>query len=115
MVRNRSMAYVALQQLRQPSRSRFPNALVSKKEKKMVAVTYDVARVRAGTLVRPRPATAASRKRWWARFMDMLIEARMRQVRREIALHLPLLPYSLDERGNRLVKTSSHHMPFGGW
>ena len=26
-----------------------------------------------------------------------------------------LLPYSLDERGNRLVKTGSHDMPFGGW
>jgi hypothetical protein len=26
-----------------------------------------------------------------------------------------LLPYSLDERGNRLVKTGSGDMPLGGW
>ena len=58
---------------------------------------------------------AAPRKGFFARFMDALIEARMAQARREIALHLNLLPYSLDERGNRLVKTGSHDMPFGGW
>ena len=41
------------------------------------------------------------------------IEARMQQARREIRMHIQLLPYSLDERGNRLVKTGSGDMPFG--
>jgi len=80
----------------------------------MVAVTYDVGRVPAAAAGQAKKA-AAPRKSFWARFMDALIEARMTQARREIALHLDLLPYSLDERGNRLVKTDSHEMPFGGW
>ncbi len=79
----------------------------------MVAVTYDVGRVAdAGAR---KVEKAAPRKSWFARFIDTLIEARMTQARREIALHLDLLPYSLDERGNRLVKTGSQDMPFGGW
>jgi hypothetical protein len=75
----------------------------------MVAVTYDVGR--ASVAAEP----AAPRKSFVARFMDALIEARMAQARREIALHLDLLPYGLDDRKNRLVKTGSHDMPFGGW
>ena len=39
----------------------------------------------------------------------------MEQARREIRMHTGLLPYSLDERGNRLVKSGSGDMPFGGW
>jgi hypothetical protein len=75
----------------------------------MVAVTYGVARV-------PKAARkAATRKSWLARVMDALIEARMQQARREIARHIFLLPYSLDDRRNRLVKTGSKEMPFGGW
>jgi hypothetical protein len=81
------------------------------KEKDMAAVTYDVGHAPAAG----KAETAAPRKNWFARFMDSLIEARMAQARREIALHVELLPYSLDERGNRLVKAGSHDMPFGGW
>ena len=73
----------------------------------MVAVTYGVARAAA------RANTVAPGKTWFARFMDALIEARMQQARREIRLHTGLLPYSLDERGNRLVKTGVNDMPFG--
>ncbi len=80
----------------------------------MVAVTYDAGRAPA-VAVAGKKETAAPRKGFFARLMDALIEARMAQARREIALHLNLLPYSLDERGNRLVKTGSHDMPFGGW
>jgi hypothetical protein len=79
------------------------------KENDMVAVTYDVGRAAAGK------AERAPRKGLFARFMDALIEARLQQARREIALHLDLLPYSLDERKNRLLKTGSQDMPFGGW
>jgi hypothetical protein len=82
----------------------------------MVAVTYDVARVPAGKAV-PKAAGAgqAPRKPWYVRFMDKLIEARTLQAQREIARHIHLLPYSLDERGNRLVKSGPRDMPFGGW
>jgi hypothetical protein len=84
-------------------------------DKEMVAVTYD-ARVAAADAAAktPRAQAAAPRKHWFARFMDALMEARMQQARREIRLHTGLLPYTLDERGNRLVKTDSGDMPFGG-
>jgi len=83
----------------------------------MVAVTYGVARVLPAepAAKAARTYTAAPGKSWFARFMDALIEARMQQARRELATHIYLLPYSLDERGNRLVKTGSTDMPFGGW
>jgi hypothetical protein len=83
----------------------------------MVAVTYDVARVPAGKTAPPaaRAEAAPPRKRWYVRLMETLIEARTEQARREVARHIRLLPYSLDERGNRLVRTSSKDMPFGGW
>jgi hypothetical protein len=55
----------------------------------------------------------APRKGWFARFMDALIEARTQQARRELRIHTGLLPYTLDERGNRLVKTGVNAMPFG--
>jgi len=72
----------------------------------MVAVTYDVARV-------PATETVAPRKGWFARFMDALIAARLEQAHREIRAHTGLLPYTLDERGNRLVKTGVNELPFG--
>jgi hypothetical protein len=84
----------------------------------MVAVTYGTARVAAGKAEAKsqRAEKAAPAKGWFARFIDAVMEARMQQARREIALHARLLlPYSLDERGNRLVKTGKKEMPFGGW
>ena len=82
----------------------------------MVAVTYDTARVAARQAVKAaRAEAAAPRKPWYARLMDALIELRMQQARREIARHVELLPYTLDERGNRLVKIGKSEMPFGGW
>jgi len=83
----------------------------------MVAVTFDAARVPAAETAPKtgRAETVVPRKNWFARFFDALIEARMEQARREIRRHTQLLPYSFDERGNRLVKTDSGNMPFGGW
>jgi hypothetical protein len=81
----------------------------------MVAVTYDVARVAARKAVKAARAEAAPRKPWYARFMEALIEVRMQQARREIARHIHLLPYTFDERGNRLVRSGAKDMPFGGW
>ena len=70
----------------------------------MVAVTYT-----------PSAVEVAPRKTWWSRFMAALIEARMRQARREISMHVGLLPYGFDERTNRLVRRNPSDMPFGGW
>jgi hypothetical protein len=83
----------------------------------MVAVTYDAVNVSAGkTSPQAAPAqTAAPRKAWYVRFMEALIESRMQQARREIARHIHLMPYALDERGNRLVRTDRQDAPFGGW
>jgi hypothetical protein len=83
----------------------------------MVAVTYGVARIPTAKPAAKsgRVEAAVASKSWFARLMDAVIEARMRQARREIARHSHLLPYNLDERGNRLVKTNSGDMPFGSW
>jgi hypothetical protein len=85
----------------------------------MVAVTYGVARVPAAeaapkTVSKTGPK-AAPRKSWFGHFIDVLIEARMMQAQREIRMHTQWLPYTLDERGNRIVKTDSGDMPLGGW
>jgi hypothetical protein len=83
----------------------------------MVAVTYDVARVPAAAPAAQsaRAEKAVPRKSWLARLMDAVIEARMQQVRRELRMYNHLLPYSLDERADRLVKAKSGDMPFGNW
>lgn len=83
----------------------------------MVAVTFGVARVATAEAASKagRAQSAVPRKRWYTRLLDALIEARMEQARREIRMHTRLLPYTLDESGNRLVKTDSGNMPFGGW
>lgn len=84
----------------------------------MVAVTYGTsgtARVAARRVVKAARAEAAPRKPWYVRFMDALIEARMQQAQREIARYMHQLPYTLDERGNRIVRTRPTDLPFGGW
>lgn len=76
----------------------------------MAAVTYGAAPVAA-----PSEERALPKKGWFARALGALIEARMRQAEREIAMHAHLLPYTFDEHGNRLVKSGKDEMPFGGW
>jgi hypothetical protein len=86
----------------------------NEKETVMVSVAYDT--VRVPTAGAPAQAEAtAPRKRWYARLMDALIEARMEQARREVARYMHFMPYVLDERGNRIVRTGARNMPFGGW
>jgi len=80
----------------------------------MVAVTYGVARVPAKSSAQAAEK-GTSRKSFFARLIDALVETRMQQAHREIMRHAHLLPYSLDERGNRLVKVGGRDMPFGGW
>jgi hypothetical protein len=77
----------------------------------MVAVTYGVTRVPAAKAERAK--VAAPRKNVFLRFMDALVASRMKQVHREIARHAHLLPYTLDERGNRVI-SSVDKLPFSG-
>ena len=81
----------------------------------MVAVTYGVSRVRGAKSRAKAAPRATATKSFFARVVDALAETRMRQAHREIMRHAHLLPYSLDERGNRLINTGGKNMPFGGW
>jgi hypothetical protein len=91
----------------------------------MVAVTYGVARVGtadAAPKVAPKVAPKAAivdralpRKSWFARFFDAMVQARTQQAQREIRMHTNFLPYSFDERGNRLIETKSGDIPLSGW
>jgi hypothetical protein len=115
-VRECEIDYVA-SQWSEISAREITDALLAERRNKMVAVTYGVARVPAAA---PAGKTARAnagvpRKSWFACVLSALIEARMQQARREIRMHTQLLPYSFDERGNRLVNTDVGDMPFGGW
>lgn len=68
----------------------------------MVAVTYGVARVTAAKAA-GRAQPTRPRRTLFTRFMDALVESRLKQVHREIARHAHLLSSSFDERGNPLV------------
>ena len=90
----------------------------------MVAVTFGVSRARAVTKTSAKTSARTSAKAadkappqqsFFARFFDALVESRLQHAHREIMRHAHLLPYSLDERGNRLVKVDGKNMPFGGW
>ena len=65
----------------------------------MVAVTYEVR------------VAATPRKSRWTRFIEALIESRMKQANRDLRLHLS--SYSFDERSHRLVQTKPGDIPFG--
>jgi hypothetical protein len=78
----------------------------------MVAVTYGNTRV--SKVSAKAAARATPRKSSFARFIDALVKARMQQAHREIMRHAHLLPYTLDQRGNRLVNIGGKDLPFGG-
>lgn len=82
----------------------------------MVALTYGETRV-AGVATAPKKAAiqaTAPRKPWYARLFDAMVEARMQQARREIRMYTHLAPYTVDDKGNRILK-SDVNTPFGGW
>jgi len=81
----------------------------------MVAITYGVSRARGGKARAKAEPKARAQKNIVARIVDALVETRIQQAHREIMRHAHLLPYTLDERGNRLVKAGGKEMPFGGW
>jgi hypothetical protein len=76
----------------------------------MVAVTYGSARIAAREAVKASRAEAVAREPWHTRFLNALMESRLRQAEREIARHLDLANYAVDERGHPQTDT-----PFGGW
>jgi hypothetical protein len=82
----------------------------------MVALTYGDARV--GTVdsapTTKTTAPAAPRKAWYVRLFDAMIEARMKQAQREVRMYTRLMPYTIDENGDRKVKTEVNG-PVGGW
>jgi hypothetical protein len=78
----------------------------------MFAVTYGVTRLPAAKAAE-RGKAAAPPKNVFIRFMDALVASRMKQVHREIARHAHLLPYTLGERGNRVI-SSVDKLPFSG-
>jgi hypothetical protein len=81
----------------------------------MVAVTFSAARV-ANPASTPADTKGGKKaKSLFSRVFDAIAESQMKRAQRELARYRHLLPYSFDERGNRLVKTDSHDMPFGGW
>jgi hypothetical protein len=90
----------------------FADSPILRRGHKMVAVTYGVTRV-PPTKNAERAKAAAPRKNGFVRFMDALVESRLKQVHREIAKHAHLLPYTLDERGNR-VTNGTDKLPFSG-
>jgi hypothetical protein len=71
----------------------------------MTAVTYGLA---------PRAAAKArTEKGFWARAFDRLVEARMRQVERELRTHLRYIPEAtLKASGYRASLRDSKELPF---
>jgi hypothetical protein len=71
----------------------------------MVAVTYGVTRVPVHQGAKRAPA-AAPHKGFFARFMDALVESRLKSVHRDIARHAHLLPPGFGEQPGSLGKTN---------
>jgi hypothetical protein len=75
----------------------------------MSAVTY------RGCYTPTADTAAAPRKKGLlARFLDNLIEARMRQAAREVERHLNYLPEDLRRRYQRTAEDGQQELPFGG-
>ncbi len=82
----------------------------------MVAITYGVARAPAvDAAAQTTAAAAAPRKHWFLRLVEAMMAARLQQAQREIRMYTRLMPYTVDEKGNRKLKTQTGDMPFGGW
>jgi hypothetical protein len=74
----------------------------------MTALTYDLRKAAASV-----KAATPAKKGFWARALDALIEARMRQAEREIRLHRHLVPASLlSEVGLKASYKDAGKLPF---
>jgi hypothetical protein len=75
----------------------------------MAAITYDT---RAGL---EKPATtkpAATGKGFLRRFFDAIVEARLKQAERELALHRHLLPEEFEIAGHKVTFKNEDLLPF---
>lgn len=59
-----------------------------------------------------REATAPKRKGLMQRFLDRLIESRMRRAEEYIRMHRHLLPRDLEQAGWQLTERSEDSLPF---
>ena len=83
----------------------------------MVALTYGDTRVAdAGTAPKEAAKTVATapRKAWYVRLFEAMMEARMQQANREIRLYTRMSSTAIDDKGQRVAKTSTNS-PVGGW
>jgi hypothetical protein len=74
----------------------------------MATLTYDI-----GAAGAVKSAAPSARKGFWARVLDAMIEARMRQAEREIRLHLHLVPEDiLAKSGLEATYKGAGKLPF---
>jgi hypothetical protein len=87
----------------------------------MVALTYGDTRVSgvetktATKTATTNATTAAPGKSWFARFVDAMMESRMRQAEREVRLYARLLPPPHVEQGELPFQDVTKDSPRGGW
>jgi hypothetical protein len=74
----------------------------------MVAVTYGSARIAASPAAKERDATQPKGKGFFGRLLDAMMEARLQQAYREIALHQHLATWTRD-----VEPVESKELPFG--
>lgn len=74
----------------------------------MSAVTYH-----GGYAPTAETAAAPAKRGLFARILDAMMEARMRQAAREVELHLGYLPEDVRQRYQRAVKGAQPELPFG--
>ena len=78
----------------------------------MTTITYGTAPATTVT-IKTLPAKAQPAKGFWARVYDAIVEARMRQVEREIRNHVHLIPEDvLKNSGYRATLRDFKNLPF---
>ena len=70
----------------------------------MAAITYGVSA--------PVAEAPAKRKSIWLRIFDAIVEARMRQVQREMAAYRHLMPLELELAGDKITGKNESSLPF---
>ncbi len=76
----------------------------------MAAITYG-AHAPVEQAVKRETALKKS-KGFWTRFFEAIVEARMKQAEREIALHRHLLPDEFEIAGYKITPKSEDSLPF---
>ncbi len=81
----------------------------------MTTITYGTAPAAAARTIpnKAKPAKTQPIKGFWTRLYDAFVEARMRQVEREIRNHMHLIPEDvLKNSGYRATLSDSKGLPF---